>query len=448
MNKQKHKIIKISKIFKHINKIIILYAWLYNSRSSNNFIFLQLRDGSGFIQCIVSKKNVGKIFFNKIKKIKQETSIVIKGQVRLNLQASNHSYEIHAININTINKSIKYPISKKQHGNAFLINNKHLWIRSQKQYAILKIRASLIKIIRDYLDKNEFTLIDSPIITTNSCEDDKSLFKINWFKDKKAYLSQSGQLYQEASCMAFGKSYSFGPVFRAEKSKTRRHLCEFWMIEPEVSFMDLEKLIIFIEKFLTILIKKIIKKHEKTLTEILKRDLTILKKIHPPFVKMKYEKAIKISKKLAFDKKNLNNTKLIKTKYGNDFGSTFETKLTKLYSKPIIIYGFPSNIKAFYMKKYSNSLISKSIDVLAPEGYGEIIGGGERETDIDYITKKINENNLTQNYLEWFIDLRKYGSVTHSGFGLGLERIISWICGLKHVRESIPFPRTMDKIYP
>ncbi len=444
--KIKKQITRICQVKDYINQQILLMGWIYNKRESKNILFLHIRDGSGFIQCTLIKNKINQNVFSIIKKLSQESAISIIGFVKKDNRAPFRKYEIQIENIKIIAESQPYPISKKKHGNNFLMNNRHLWLRSEKQHYILKIRASIIKIIRHYFDNKGFLLVDSPIFTANSCEETSTLFKTTWFNKKKAYLSQSGQLYQEAACMAVGKSYCFGPTFRAEKSKTRKHLNEFWMVEPEIAFMNLEQNIELAEEFLSHLVQTVIKIYKKELSEIFKRDLTILNKIKPPFKKINYTQAIKILQNIS---KRNKQKKYLNIKWGMDFGVPHETELTQIYNKPVIIYNFPSKIKAFYMKKNEkNKKISKSMDILAPEGYGEIIGGGERETDINILINEINKQKLNQKNFQWFLDLRLYGSVPHSGFGMGLERVITWICGLKHIREAIPFPRTLNRFSP
>lgn len=428
----------ISTISNNQLKLVTLNGWLYNKRGSGKILFLQIRDGTGFIQAIVNQNDVSSAEFELAKHLSQESSISITGTINKDSRAPFCGHEIWVSQIEIISHSQDYPIAKKSHGDAFLMSNRHLWMRSIKQHSILKIRASLIRAIRDYFDSHGFLLIDSPIFTPNACEGTSTLFETEWFNGQKVYLSQSGQLYQEAACAAFGKTYCFGPVFRAEKSKTRRHLNEFWMVEPEAAFMDLEGTIQLAEDFLCYTVERILNIHEKDLTNILERDLTIVKNTRKPFPRILYTDACDKIAKLGLE---------IKT--GDDFGSPHETELTKQYDKPLIVTHFPSKIKAFYMKKDElNPDFAKCMDLLSPEGYGEIIGGGQRENNEQILMIEMQNHGLNLKDFEWFLDLRRYGSVPHSGFGMGLERCLAWICGLHHVRETIPFARTLDRMNP
>jgi len=440
---------RISHIANHVDQEVTLKGWLYNKRGSGKIQFLQLRDGSGFIQCVLSKQDVDEDMFALASSLTQESSIVVKGKVKQDDRAPFCGFELQANFVSLVSKSTDYPIAKKEHGDAFLMDNRHLWLRSRRQHTILRIRATIVKAVRDYFDNNGFLLVDSPIFTPNACEGTSTLFETEWFDKKKAYLSQSGQLYQEAACMAFGKTYCFGPTFRAEKSKTRRHLNEFWMVEPEIAFMDLEGDIALAEDFLCHVVETVLNKHEKDLTNILERDLTILKNVKKPFPRLSYDEAVQLIQEIAKETGDEETKELMHIEWGMDFGSPHETELTKRFDKPLIVYGFPAQVKAFYMKKDpSNPKIAKCVDILAPEGYGEIIGGGEREDNLDLLLKEIERHGLNQTDFEWFLDLRRYGSVPHAGFGLGIERTVAWLCGLHHVRETIPFARTLDRLYP
>lgn len=431
-------LITISTISNNELMLVTLNGWLYNKRGSGKILFLQIRDGTGFIQAVINQKDVSESEFELAKRLSQESSVKITGTVIKDKRAPFCGYELQVSNIEMISSSQEYPITKKIHGDAFLMDNRHLWIRSIKQHTVLRIRASLIKTIRDYFDNHGFLLIDSPVFTANECEGTSTLFETKWFNDQKVYLSQSGQLYQEAACAAFKKTYCFGPVFRAEKSKTRRHLNEFWMVEPEVAFADLEEIILLTEDFLCHLIDRILNLHEKDLTDILERDLSVLKNTCKPFPRMHYLDACKKIVDLGLE-----------IDIGSDFGSPHETELTKHYKKPLIVTHFPSQTKAFYMKKDAfDSNFAKCMDLLAPEGYGEIIGGGEREDNEKILIAEIVRHKLDIKNFEWFLDLRRFGSVPHSGFGMGIERCLTWICGLHHVRETIPFARTLDRITP
>ncbi len=441
--------VTISNIADFVDQRITLKGWLYNQRGSGKLLFLHVRDGSGFIQGILAKADVPEEVFEHAKKINQEASLIVTGLVKREERAPYCGYELHLDGVQLVSDCPNYPITKKAHGDAFLMDHRHLWLRSRRQHAILRVRATIIKSVRDYFDSHGFLLVDSPIFTPNACEGTSTLFETKWFDDSKAFLSQSGQLYQEAAAMAFGKTYCFGPTFRAEKSKTRRHLNEFWMVEPEVAFMDLEGDIDLAEDFLCFVVEQVLNKHEKELTEVLERDLAPLRKITKPFVRMSYTEAVKMIQEIQLATEDSEQKKLLDIQWGMDFGSPHETELTKRFEKPIVVHGFPAAVKAFYMKKDENDpKIARCMDILAPEGYGEIIGGGQREDNLEFLLKEIERHGLNQADFEWFLDLRRYGSVPHAGFGLGIERTVAWLCGLHHVRETIPFARTLDRLYP
>ena len=420
---------------KHLNKEVTLNGWVYNSRRSGKIGFLTFRDGFGLLQCIVAKNDIGEEKFELFKTLTQESSISIIGKVVENERAPG-GFELIATDLRVLHLSKEYPISPKEHGTDFLMNNRHLWLRSKKQHAILKIRHEIIKAIRNFFDSNDFTLVDSPILTPNAAEGTSTLFGTEYF-DKMAYLAQTGQLYGEASAMAFGRHYNFGPCFRAEKSKTRRHLTEFWMVEPEIAFCGIEEDMQWAEDLLVYIVQEVIKNKSNELT-VLDRDIDMLKKVNGPFPRISYSDCIKLLQEKGFN-----------IKWGEDFGAKEDTYISEQYDKPVIVYGWPKDIKAFYMKRDpENSELVLSMDVLAPEGYGEIVGGSERETDIDTLLERIEEEGLNKKDYEWYLDLRRYGSVPHSGFGMGLERVVAWICGLKHIRETIPFARTMSRLNP
>jgi asparaginyl-tRNA synthetase len=441
--------VRISHIAEHANQRVTLKGWVYNKRGSGKLLFLHLRDGSGFIQSIVNKADISEADFESTKKLGQEASVIITGIVKAEERAPYCGHELHVDGIKILSNCENYPIAKKAHGDAFLMDNRHLWLRSRRQHAILRIRATIIKSIRDYFDSNGFLLVDSPIFTPNACEGTSTLFSTKWFDDSNAYLSQSGQLYQEAAAMAFGKSYCFGPTFRAEKSKTRRHLNEFWMVEPEVAFMDLEGDIALAEDFLCHIVNQVLNTHERELVEVLERDIEPLKKIKKPFVRLSYDEAVKIIQEIQASSDDPEQKELLNIHWGMDFGAPHETALTKKYDNPIVVSRFPAEVKAFYMKKDPhNPKVALCMDVLAPEGYGEIIGGGQREDNLELLLAEIKRHELNQADFEWFLDLRRYGSVPHAGFGLGVERTVAWLCGLHHVRETIPFARTLDRLYP
>ena len=425
----------VKDIDKYDKKKIRINGWVYNSRRSGKIGFLMLRDGYGIVQCIIEKNHVGEENFEQFKSITQESSISVMGDVVKNERAEGgfelfvDSFEIHQI-------SNEYPITPKEHGTDYLMNHRHLWLRSKKQHAILKVRHQIIKAIRDFFDMNDFTLIDTPIFTPNAAEGTSTLFETDYF-DHKAYLCQTGQLYGEASAMAFNRHYNFGPCFRAEKSKTRRHLTEFWMVEPEMAYCDITENMIWAEKLLVYIVEQVLQNKSNELS-VLDRDITYLEKIKGPFPRISYTECIDLLKKNNFE-----------ISWGDDFGSPEETHISDQYDRPVIVYGFPSSIKAFYMKRDpGNEKVVLGMDILAPEGYGEIVGGSEREINIDVLLSRINEEGLNRKDYEWFLDLRRYGSVPHSGFGMGLERVVAWICGISHIRETIPFARTMSRLNP
>ena len=428
-------VVLVKDIVKYEKKKIRINGWVYNSRRSGKIGFLMLRDGHGVVQCIIEKSHIGEENFEQFKSFTQESSVSIMGEVIKNERAVGgyeifvDSFEIHQI-------TNEYPITPKEHGTDYLMNYRHLWLRSKRQYAILKVRHQIIKAIRDFFDMNDFTLVDTPIFTSNVAEGTSTLFETDYF-DTKAYLCQTGQLYGEASAMAVGRHYNFGPCFRAEKSKTRRHLTEFWMVEPEIAYCDITENMIWAEKLLIYIVEQVLKnKHNELL--ILDRNIDVLDKVIGPFPRISYTECIDLLKKGNF-----------KINWGNDFGSPEETYISEQYDRPVIIYGFPSAIKAFYMKRDpENDKVVLGMDILAPEGYGEIVGGSEREINIDVLLSRINEEGLNRDDYEWFLDLRRYGSVPHSGFGMGLERVVAWICGLSHIRETIPFARTMNRLKP
>ncbi|MEJ5350891.1 MAG: asparagine--tRNA ligase [Melioribacteraceae bacterium] len=426
----------IKDLSKHVGEEVTLKGWLYNKRSSGKIKFLILRDGSGYTQCVVVKNNVSDEVFEIADKITQESSFEVKGKVRAESRAIG-GYELDVTDLKLISLSQDYPITPKEHGIEFLMDNRHLWVRSKKQVAILKIRHRIVKAIRDFFDSHGFTLFDPPIITPNACEGTSTLFELDYFDLGKAYLTQSGQLYAESGAMALGKVYSFGPTFRAEKSKTRRHLTEFWMVEPEMAFYDLNDNMDLAEEFLEYVVQTVLEDKKEELKE-LERDTSKLEKVVRPFPRITYDEAVEILKKNGVD-----------FQWGNDFGGGDETIISEQFDRPVMVHHYPAEVKAFYMKRDpDNPKLALAVDVLAPEGYGEIIGGSQREDDLNLLIERIKEHNLPQEYFEWYLDLRRYGSVPHSGFGLGLERTVSWICGLEHLREAIPFPRMIYRNTP
>ena len=427
--------IRVNKIKNYIDQSVKIDGWVYNSRRSGKIGFLTLRDGFGLVQCIVVKNEIGEDLFENFKRLTQETSISVIGKVVVNDRAIG-GYEILVEDFQIHHLSQDYPITPKEHGTEFLMSNRHLWLRSKRQHAILKVRHQIIKSIRDFFDMNDFTLVDTPIFTPSAAEGTSTLFKTEYF-GKDAFLAQTGQLYGEASAMSFGRHYNFGPCFRAEKSKTRRHLTEFWMVEPEIAYCEIEEDMQWAENLLIYIMNQVL---DNRLDELntLERDIGILKKVKGPFPRVSYTECIDMLQKDDF-----------KIQWGDDFGSPEETHIANQYDCPVIVHRFPSDIKAFYMKRDpKNEKVVLGMDILAPEGYGEIVGGSERETDIDILIERIKEEKLNQSDYDWFLDLRKYGSVPHSGFGMGLERVVAWICGLSHIRETIPFARTMTRLNP
>ena len=428
--------VTIKNLKNHENEEVKINGWVYNRRSIGKVWFLILRDGTGLLQCVVVDGESDSESFNLEQNLNQEDSVSINGIVKKEPRAVG-GYELGVKSISVVNHtSNEYPISNKEHGTDFLMSNRHLWIRSKRQNSILRIRHQIIKSIRDFFDTNDFILVDSPVFTGNAVEGTTTLFELEYF-EKKAYLTQSGQLYQEAGAMAFGKSYCFGPVFRAEKSKTRRHLTEFWMVEPEIAYCDLDQNMDWMESLVIYITDKVINKCALEL-DVLERDIEKLKCVKKPFPRITYDEAVDILKKNGID-----------FQYGKDFGSADETIISNQYDSPVMIHRWPVDTKAFYMKRdEDNKDLAKGVDMIAPEGYGEIVGGGQREDDIEILIDTIRHHDLPLKPFEWYLDLRRYGSVPHSGFGLGLERFVAWICGTKHIRETIPFPRTMARLEP
>jgi len=410
-------------------------GWVYNTRSIGKIWFLILRDGTSMTQCVVSSDETSDTVFNLENTLTQESSVSVTGIIKKEPRSIG-GYEILVNNIVVHQLANDYPISLKEHGTSFLMDNRHLWIRSKRQHAILKIRHQVIKASRDFLDNNGFTLVDTPIFTANACEGTSNLFNVEYF-DRSAYLTQSGQLYSEASAASFGKVYCFGPTFRAEKSKTRRHLTEFWMVEPEMAYFDLNDNMDLAEEFVENIVQSCLKNCKNEL-KILERDTQYLEKVKAPFPRITYDEAAKILSEQGID-----------FSYGSDFGGTDETIISEQYDRPVMVHRWPADIKAFYMKRdIEDNKLALGVDMLAPEGYGEIIGGGQREDDLNILENRIEKHGLNKEDFKWYLDLRKYGSVPHSGFGLGIERTVAWITGIKHIRETIPFPRTISRLEP
>ena len=434
----------IARIGEHEGKSVTLRGWLYNLRESGKLLFPIFRDGSGTIQGIVPKAAVPAEVFEAIKGLTQESSVIVTGKVRADKRAPG-GYELDVEGIEVIQRvpeDTPFPISLKEHGTDFLMEHRHLWIRTPRQAAILRIRAEIIKAARDFFDERGFVLTDPPILTPAACEGTSTLFPVEYFGDE-AYLTQSGQLYIESTALALGKVYSFGPTFRAEKSKTRRHLTEFWMVEPEVAYCDLGGLMELAEQFLSFIVDRVLTRRETDL-KVIQRDTSKLETIKAPFPRLSYDDAVKMLND-AHAKGLLENP----FEYGNDFGSPDETYISSQFDQPVMVHRYPAAVKAFYMEPDpENAKYALCVDVLAPEGYGEIIGGSQRIASYDLLKQRIEEHNLPLEAFQWYLDLRRYGSVPHSGFGMGIERAVAWICGLDHVRETIPFARTLNRIYP
>jgi len=425
----------ISDVSQHVGKEIQIRGWLYNKRSSGKLWFLLVRDGTGLIQSVVFKGSVSEEMFQTCEDVTQESSVVVTGTVSED-KRSVGGYELQVSGFEILALAEEYPIAPKEHGTTFLMDHRHLWLRSSRQHAILRVRHEVIKACRDFFDENGFTLIDAPIFTPNACEGTTTLFETEYF-GSRAYLTQSGQLYMEAGAMAFGKVYCFGPTFRAEKSKTRRHLTEFWMIEPEVAFLDLDGDMDLAEDFVSFIVKRVLKNRRAEL-EKLERNLEPLEKIGKPFPRISYDEAVEILKKNNID-----------FEYGSDFGGADETVISQAFDSPVMVHRYPAQIKAFYMKDDpGDSSKALCVDMLAPEGYGEIIGGGQREDDLAVLEGKIKAHDLPTEAFDWYLDLRRYGTVPHAGFGMGIERTVAWLCGLSHIRETIPFPRLMHRLNP
>ena len=426
---------RINRISEFEGQIVQLNGWVYNSRRSGKIGFLMFRDGFGIIQCIVAKNDVGEDQFEIFKTLTQESSLSVIGEVVKNDRAPG-GFEMVVSELTVHQLSSEYPITPKEHGTDFLMNHRHLWLRSKRQYSILKVRHEIIKAVRDFFDSNDFTLCDSPIFTPNAAEGTSTLFGTDYFGNT-AYLAQTGQLYGEAAAMAVGRHYNFGPTFRAEKSKTRRHLTEFWMVEPEIAYCNIDEDMDWAERLILSIIERVLENRKNEL-EVLERDLEKLKQIKAPFPRVSYTECVDLLNKGGID-----------FKWGDDFGAPEETFIGEQYNQPVMVHRFPSAIKAFYMKRDpENDKVVLGMDVLAPEGFGEIIGGSERETEISLLEDRIKDEELNQADYEWFLDLRRFGSVPHSGFGMGIERVVAWICNLPHVRETIPFPRTIGRLYP
>ena len=425
----------ISDVSQHVQQEVKIHGWLYNKRSSGKLWFLLVRDGTGIIQAVAFKGDVGEEIFQRCEEVTQESSIIVTGKVNEDKRAPG-GYELQLTNLEVVQLAEDYPITPKEHGTTFLMDHRHLWLRSSRQHAILRVRHEIIRACRDFFDGKGFVLLDAPIFTPSACEGTTTLFETDYF-GTKAYLTQSGQLYMEAGAMAFGKVYCFGPTFRAEKSKTRRHLTEFWMIEPEVAYMDLDGDMDLAEEFVEYIVQRVLENRRPEL-EKLERNIEPLEKVQRPFPRIKYDEAVEILKQHD-----------VEFEFGDDFGGGDETVISEQFDKPVMVHRYPAQVKAFYMKNDpAEPDRALCVDMLAPEGYGEIIGGGQREDSLEILLEKIKAHELPEEAFKWYLDLRRYGSVPHAGFGLGIERTVAWICGLKHVRETIPFPRLMHRLYP
>ncbi|MFZ0199772.1 MAG: asparagine--tRNA ligase [Candidatus Sulfotelmatobacter sp.] len=434
----------IAEIGKHEGQSVTLRGWLYNLRESGKLLFPQFRDGSGVIQGVVPKNAVTPEVFEAIKTLTQESSVIVEGKVRADKRAPG-GYELDVMNVQVVQRvpeSDPYPITPKEHGTEFLMEHRHLWVRSQRQASILRVRAEIVKAVRDFFDERGFTLTDPPILTPAACEGTSTLFPVDYFEEQ-AYLTQSGQLYIEATAMALGKVYSFGPTFRAEKSKTRRHLTEFWMVEPEIAYAQLDDLMDLAEAFISFVVKRCLERRRADLLAI-GRDISKLEKIEPPFPRISYDDAVK-----NLQEGHAKGALEAKFEWGGDLGSPDETYLSAQFDKPVMVHRYPAKVKAFYMEPDpQRPELALCVDVLAPEGYGEVIGGSQRMASHELLVQRIHEHGLPEEAFKWYLDLRKYGSVPHSGFGMGIERAVAWICGLEHVRETIPFPRMLHRLYP
>ncbi len=448
----------INQLKDHIGSEVTLKGWLYNKRSSGKLVFLQLRDGTGIVQCVVFRPNNEELY-TEADSLGQESSIIVTGTVKEDTRSS-LGVELDVTGLEVLQNVHDYPITPKEHGTEFLMDNRHLWIRSKKQHAVLKVRHTVIKAVRDYFDDNGFTLADTPIFTPAACEGTTTLFEVDYFDDQKAYLTQSGQLYNEATAAAFGKSYAFGPTFRAEKSKTRRHLTEFWMVEPEVAYAGYKDMMDLGEGLILAIVGRVLADRQEEL-KTLERDTTVLEAISGPFPRIHYDEAVKMLQNRNADTPVRNDgeartaeeaddgVRVPRFEWGGDFGAPDETYLSNQFGKPVFVHHFPTAIKGFYFEvDKDRPECALGIDLLAPEGYGEIIGGGERAASLDYLIEQLKAHNLPQETFEWYLDLRRFGSVPHAGFGMGIERTVAWMCGIEHVRETIPFPRMLYRLRP
>ena len=444
-------IIQIAKIAEYVGQVVTIRGWAYNRTDKGKLVFLLVRDGSGFAQCVAFKNDLDPQVFDQLVRLPQETSLIITGVVRADQRAPGipGGYEIGIRSVEIVQLAgDDYPMALKEHGVDFALDNRHLWMRMPSQWAILRVRAVVIRAIREWLDGQGFINMDTPILTPAACEGTTTLFETPYFDEGAAYLAQSGQLYNEANIFAFSKVYCFGPTFRAEKSKTRRHLTEFWMVEPEIAFCDLDQLMEVEEQFVSYIAGRVLELCQPELKS-LGRDVTRLEKVKPPFPRISYDEALKMIQEIREQTTDEEKRELLNIEWGMDFGSPHETELTSRFEKPVFVYGYPTQVKAFYMEPWpGRPEVCKSVDLLAPEGYGEIIGGSERISSHDLLIERLKQHSLPQEAFKWYLELRKYGSVPHSGFGMGVERTVSWMCGIEHIREAIAFPRTIKRVYP
>jgi asparaginyl-tRNA synthetase len=432
----------IAQLSKHVGNEVVLKGWLYNLRSSGKILFPQLRDGTGVVQCVVLKNAIAPEVWESLKGLGQESALIIQGTVRADERAPG-GYEIDVNAAQVLQEVHDYPITPKEHGTEFLMDQRHLWLRSRRQNAILKVRHTVVQAVRGFLDSDGFTLCDAPILTPAACEGTTTLFEVDYFEGEKAYLTQSGQLYNEATAAALGKVYCFGPTFRAEKSKTRRHLTEFWMVEPEMAYATLEDVMVLAERMLSHVAARVLEDRKEEL-KVLERDTSRLEAIVGPFPRVHYDDAVKMLKE-GHAAGELETP----FEWGGDFGAPDETYISGKFDKPVMVHHYPAAVKAFYMARDpERAELALGVDVLAPEGYGEVIGGGERATSLEFLKEQVALHELPQEAFEWYLDLRRYGSVPHGGFGMGIERCTAWMCGIEHIRETIPFPRMLYRIRP
>ena len=432
----------INQLSRHAGEEVTVRGWLYNTRSSGKLMFPQLRDGTGVVQCVVFKKAVAPEVWDALNHLGQESAVTVRGTVRADERAPG-GFEIDVAAAEVLQRAENYPITPKEHGTEFLMDHRHLWLRSRRQHAVLLVRHTIVNAVRDFLNRDGFVLCDTPILTPAACEGTTTLFEVDYFGEEKAYLSQSGQLYNEATAAAFGRVYCFGPTFRAERSKTRRHLTEFWMVEPEMAYATLDDVMSLSERFLSSIAARVLEERQEEL-KVLERDASKLEAITPPFPRLHYDEAVRILHE-GHERGEVEQ----RFEWGGDFGSPDETYISSRFDKPVMVHHYPAAVKAFYMQRDpERDELALGVDVLAPEGYGEVIGGGERATSLEFLEAQLRLHELPREAFEWYLDLRRYGSVPHAGFGMGIERCVAWMCGLEHIRETIPFPRMLYRLRP